>query len=44
MVFVNDIVKSDFNLPSGGIKQSGYGRECGRYGIMNFANIRTVWI
>ncbi|KAM3145415.1 hypothetical protein pb186bvf_002459 [Paramecium bursaria] len=44
MVFVNDIVKSDFGLPSGGIKQSGYGRECGRYGIQNFANIRTVWI
>ncbi|CAK84194.1 unnamed protein product (macronuclear) [Paramecium tetraurelia] len=44
MVFVNEIVKSDQRLPSGGIKGSGYGRECGEWGVQNFANIKTVWI
>ncbi|CAD8169758.1 unnamed protein product [Paramecium octaurelia] len=44
MVFVNEIVKSDQRLPSGGIKGSGYGRECGEWGVQNFANVKTVWI
>lgn len=44
MIFVNEVVKSDQRLPSGGIKGSGYGRECGEWGIQNFANIKTVWI
>lgn len=43
-MFVNDSVRSDFSLPSGGIKQSGFGRECAKYGIESFANIKTVWI
>ncbi|CAD8102302.1 unnamed protein product [Paramecium sonneborni] len=44
MVFVNEVVKSDQRLPSGGVKGSGYGRECGEWGVQNFANIKTVWI
>jgi succinate-semialdehyde dehydrogenase/glutarate-semialdehyde dehydrogenase len=44
MVFVNEVVKSDMSLPSGGIKQSGFGRECAKYGIESFANVKTVWI
>jgi succinate-semialdehyde dehydrogenase/glutarate-semialdehyde dehydrogenase len=44
MVFVNEKVKSDARLPSGGIKESGFGRECCEYGVENFANIKTVWI
>jgi succinate-semialdehyde dehydrogenase/glutarate-semialdehyde dehydrogenase len=42
MAFVNKNVASDSRLPFGGVKHSGYGRECGRYGILEFCNIKTV--
>jgi len=43
-VAINGIVKTDPRLPSGGVKKSGYGRELGPHGIMEFVNVQQVWV
>jgi len=43
-VFVNTVVRSDSRLPSGGVKGSGFGRECAEFGVYEFANIKTIVI
>jgi succinate-semialdehyde dehydrogenase / glutarate-semialdehyde dehydrogenase len=43
-VFVNGMVVSMSQLPFGGIKSSGVGRELGSYGLHEFCNVKSVWI
>ena len=44
MSYVNENVRSDPRAPFGGVKHSGYGRECSAYGIKEFVNIKTVHV
>ena len=45
MVYINGVGQDSAELPFGGVKRSGFGRELGRFGIEEFVNrklIRTV--
>jgi succinate-semialdehyde dehydrogenase / glutarate-semialdehyde dehydrogenase len=43
-VFVNAMVASAQEMPFGGIKRSGYGRELSALGLKEFCNAKSVWI
>ncbi len=43
-VFVNTISATDPRLPTGGVKASGYGRELGKWGVHELANLQALRI
>jgi len=44
MVCVNSMVRSNTEMPFGGVKNSGFGRELGSHGIKEFVNVKSVVI
>jgi succinate-semialdehyde dehydrogenase/glutarate-semialdehyde dehydrogenase len=42
MVFVNGVLLDGVELPFGGVKRSGFGRELGKYGMDEFVNKKLI--
>lgn len=43
-VWINNIHRSYHDVPFGGVKQSGIGREKGRYGIEAYTELKTIYL
>lgn len=44
MVRINSFGAADPNMPFGGVKDSGYGREHGGFGMKEFANAKAIFL
>ena len=44
MINVNTYGAAKPNMPFGGVRESGYGREHGGFGIKEFVNIKSVYV
>lgn len=44
MIYINHFTESTPEVPFGGAKNSGYGRELAQFGPRSFVNAKTVWI
>ncbi|MGC1474104.1 MAG: NAD-dependent succinate-semialdehyde dehydrogenase [Psychroserpens sp.] len=44
MVFINSFGLAEPNMPFGGVKDSGYGREHGGFGLKEFVNTKAIMI
>jgi len=44
MININGYGLAQPNLPFGGVKESGYGREHGGFGMREFVNIKSIMI
>ena len=44
MVYINTYGVADPSMPFGGVKNSGYGREHGGFGIKEFTNVKSIFV
>jgi succinate-semialdehyde dehydrogenase / glutarate-semialdehyde dehydrogenase len=44
MVRINSFGAADPNMPFGGVKDSGYGREHGGFGMKEFVNVKAIFL